>query len=134
MSRDDMALGISQNRIGEAERFDGRADLIDLALRMGTGIARIRNEFADRAVGDGQPRREASRYWFVHEQLVCTFWRVRLRGRKFRSRRQFGDVCFAPKSVLPKVAAEMALSVLAYNLTRVVNIIGVKPLIDAIAA
>jgi hypothetical protein len=35
---------------------------------------------------------------------------------------------------LPKVAAEMALSVLAYNLTRVVNIVGVKPLIAAIAA
>jgi len=35
---------------------------------------------------------------------------------------------------LPKVAAEMALSVLAYNLTRVMNIIGIKPLIAAIAA
>jgi hypothetical protein len=35
---------------------------------------------------------------------------------------------------LPKVAAEMALSVLAYNLTRVINIVGIKPLIDAIAA
>ena len=35
---------------------------------------------------------------------------------------------------LPKVATEMALSVLAYNLTRVMNIIGVKPLIAAIAA
>jgi hypothetical protein len=35
---------------------------------------------------------------------------------------------------LPKVAAEMALSVLAYNLTRVMNIVGVKPLIAAIAA
>src|ERR1700693_3923364 len=33
---------------------------------------------------------------------------------------------------LPKVATEMALSVLAYNLTRVLNIIGVKPLIAAI--
>jgi hypothetical protein len=32
------------------------------------------------------------------------------------------------------VAAEMALSVLAYNLTRVMNIAGVKPLITAIAA
>jgi transposase len=32
---------------------------------------------------------------------------------------------------LPKVAAEMALHVLAYNLTRVMNIIGVKPLIAA---
>ncbi|NJO32149.1 MAG: transposase [Rhodospirillales bacterium] len=35
---------------------------------------------------------------------------------------------------LPKVAAEMALSVLAYNLTRVMNIIGIKPLIAAIRA
>jgi Transposase DDE domain len=35
---------------------------------------------------------------------------------------------------LPKVAAEMALSVLAYNLTRVMNIVGTKPLMDAIAA
>src|SRR5215467_104262 len=30
---------------------------------------------------------------------------------------------------LPKVAAEMALSVLAYNLTRVINILGTRPLI-----
>lgn len=29
---------------------------------------------------------------------------------------------------LPKVAAEMALHVLAYNLTRVMNIIGIEPL------
>jgi len=35
---------------------------------------------------------------------------------------------------LPKVAAEMALSVLAYNLTRVMNIVGIKPLITAIEA
>jgi hypothetical protein len=35
---------------------------------------------------------------------------------------------------LPKVAAEMALSVLAYNLTRVMNIVGIKPLIVAIRA
>jgi transposase len=33
---------------------------------------------------------------------------------------------------LNRVAAEMALSVLACNLTRVVNIVGVKPLIAAI--
>ena len=37
-------------------------------------------------------------------------------------------------NTLPKVAAEMALSVLAYNLTRVMNIVGVKPLMAAIAA
>ena len=47
-----MALGISKDWIGEAERFDGRADLIDLALRMGTGVARIRHEVADRAVSN----------------------------------------------------------------------------------
>ena len=35
---------------------------------------------------------------------------------------------------LPKVATEMALSVLAYNLTRMMNIVGVKPLIAAIGA
>jgi transposase len=35
---------------------------------------------------------------------------------------------------LPKVATEMALHVLAYNLTRVMNIIGVKPLIAAMRA
>jgi hypothetical protein len=29
---------------------------------------------------------------------------------------------------LPKVATEMALSVLAYNLTRVINIVGVSSL------
>ena len=36
--------------------------------------------------------------------------------------------------MLPKVATEMALSVLAYNLTRVMNIVGIKPLMAAIAA
>jgi transposase len=35
---------------------------------------------------------------------------------------------------LPKVAAEMALHVLAYNLTRVMNIMGIKPLMAAIKA
>jgi transposase len=35
---------------------------------------------------------------------------------------------------LPRVASEMALHVLAYNLTRVMNIMGVGPLIAAIRA
>ena len=35
---------------------------------------------------------------------------------------------------LPKVASEMALHVLAYNLTRVTNIVGIKPLMAAIRA
>jgi transposase len=35
---------------------------------------------------------------------------------------------------LPRVASEMALHVLAYNLTRVINILGVQPLITALRA
>jgi len=35
---------------------------------------------------------------------------------------------------LPNVAAEMALHILAYNLTRVMNIVGKQKLISAICA
>jgi hypothetical protein len=35
---------------------------------------------------------------------------------------------------LPKVATEMALHVLAYNLTRVINIVGIQPLMTAMRA
>jgi transposase len=35
---------------------------------------------------------------------------------------------------LPKVAAEMALHVLAYNMTRVMNIMGVRPFLEALRA
>jgi transposase len=35
---------------------------------------------------------------------------------------------------LPRVASEMALHVLAYNLTRLVNIMGIQPLMAAIKA
>jgi hypothetical protein len=45
---------------------------------------------------------------------------------------RMGATHFLTKT-LPKVAAEMALSVLAYNLTRVMNIVGAKPLMAAIA-
>ena len=46
---------------------------------------------------------------------------------------RMGATHFLTKT-LPKVAAEMALSVLAYNLTRVMNIVGTNPLMAAIAA
>ena len=46
---------------------------------------------------------------------------------------RMGATHFLTKTI-PKVAAEMALSVLAYNLKRVMNIVGTKPLIAAIAA
>ena len=44
---------------------------------------------------------------------------------------RMGATHFLTKT-LPKVTAEMALSVLAYNLTRVMNIVGTKPLIAVI--
>jgi transposase len=46
---------------------------------------------------------------------------------------RMGATHFLTKT-LPKVAAEMALAVLAYNLTRVLNIVGTKRLIAAITA
>ena len=46
---------------------------------------------------------------------------------------RMGATHFLTKTI-PKVAAEMALSVLAYNLKRVMNIVGTMPLIAAIAA
>ena len=46
---------------------------------------------------------------------------------------RMGATHFLAKT-LPKVAAEMALCVLAYNLTRVMNIVGIKPLMAAIGA
>jgi Transposase DDE domain len=45
---------------------------------------------------------------------------------------RMGATHFLTKT-LPKVAAEMALAVLAYNLTRVMNIVGTKPLMVALA-
>ena len=46
---------------------------------------------------------------------------------------RMGATHFLTKT-LPKVAAEMSLSVLANNLTRVMNIVGTKPMIAAIVA
>ena len=43
---------------------------------------------------------------------------------------RMGATHFLTKT-LPRVATEMALAVLAYNLTRVMNIMGVKPMIAA---
>ena len=44
----------------------------------------------------------------------------------------FRQRCLPMPETIAKVAAEMALSVLTYNLTRVMNIVGTKPLMAAI--
>ena len=66
MACNDAAFGVSQDWIGEAERFDRRFDLIDLTLRVGPGIARIRNEITHCTVGDVQPWQGLGRNWCVH--------------------------------------------------------------------
>jgi hypothetical protein len=64
---------------------------------------------------------------------------------KMRQRRQtaehpFGtikawmDATHFLMKTLPRVAAEMALHVLAYNMTRVMSIMGIKPLIAVMRA
>ena len=62
-----------------------------------------------------------------------------------RTRRETVEHAFATMKVrmgathflmkrLPRVATEMALHVLAYNITRVLNIIGIKPMLAAVMA
>ena len=51
----------------------------------------------------------------------------------FEQGHRMGATHFLMKT-LPRVTTEMALHVLAYNLTRVMNIIGVRPLLTAMRA
>jgi transposase len=81
-----------------------------------------------------------------HEQVVeAAQKRLDENPQAMRQRRETAEHPFATikarmgathflMKTLPKVATEMALSVLAYNLTRVMNIVGIKLLIAAIGA
>ena len=90
------------------------------------------------------PERRITRW--EHEQLLeAVQQRLDANPQAMRQRREtvehpfgtmkarMGATHFLAKT-LPKVAAEMAPSVLAYNLTRVMNIVGAKPLMAAIVA
>jgi transposase len=89
------------------------------------------------------PQRRITR-WEHERVLEATQERLDKNPEAMRVRRQTAEHPFGTikarmgttpllMKTLPKVATEMALSVLAYNLTRVMNIIGIKPLIAAIA-
>jgi transposase len=90
------------------------------------------------------PERRVARW--EHEHVVeAVQQRLDEHPEKMRVRRETVEHPFATlkermgathflTKTLPKVATEMALSVLAYNLTRVMNIVGIKPLMAAIAA
>jgi len=90
------------------------------------------------------PERRITRW--EHEQLLDDVQRrLDANPQAMRKRREtvehpFGTIkaCMGAThflmKTLPKVTAEMALSVLAYNLTRVINILGIGPLIAAVRA
>jgi hypothetical protein len=73
-----------------------------------------------------------------HNQRSEKRWRSRKNGRPVEHpfgtiKARMGATHFLMKT-LPRVASEMALHVLAYNLTRVMNIMGIQPLMAAIRA
>ena len=88
------------------------------------------------------PERRISR-WEHEHVLEAVQKRLDEHPDKMRQRREtvehpfgtikarMGATHFLMKT-LPRVASEMALHVLAYNLTRVMNILGVQPLLAAI--
>jgi len=54
VSRDDAAVSVDQDRVGEPERLDRRGDLLDLLLRMGARVTRIGDKARRRPVAENQ--------------------------------------------------------------------------------
>jgi hypothetical protein len=90
------------------------------------------------------PERRIKR-WEHEHVLEAVQQRLDKNPQAMRQRRETADHPFATLKMrmsaahflmkrLPKVATEMALHVLAYNLTRVMNIIGVQPLLAVMRA
>jgi transposase len=91
-----------------------------------------------------EPERRIKR-WEHEHVLEAVQQRLDANPQAMRQRRETAEHPFATLKMrmgathflmkrLPKVATEMALHVLAYNLTRVMNIIGVRPLLVAMRA
>ena len=76
-----------------------------------------------------RPRRRGSIR--TRKPCVCVAKPSSIRSPRWKMR--MGATHFLMKR-LPNVATEMALNVLSYNLTRVLNIVGVKPLLAAMRA
>jgi Transposase DDE domain len=91
-----------------------------------------------------EPERRIKR-WEHEHVLEAVQQRLDANPQAMRQRRETAEHPFATLKMrmgathflmkrLPKVATEMALHVLAYNLTRVMNMIGVRPLLVALRA
>jgi transposase len=90
------------------------------------------------------PQRRITR-WEHEAVLEAVQRRLDLNPQAMRQRREvvehpFGTIKLRMGAThflmkrLPKVRGEMALHVLAYNLTRVLNILGIQPLMTALRA
>jgi macrodomain Ter protein organizer (MatP/YcbG family) len=90
------------------------------------------------------PQRRIAR-WEHEHVLEAVQQRLDNNPRAMRTRRETAEHPFGTLKMrmgathflmktLPHVATEMALHVLAYNLTRIMNIVGIQPLIAAIRA
>ena len=91
------------------------------------------------------PERRRIKRWEHEHVLEAVQQRLDKNPQAMRQRRETAEHPFATLKMrmgathflmkrLPKVATEMALHVLAYNLTRVMNIIGIQPLLAVMRA
>ena len=66
MPGNDEAIRVRQNRIGEAERSNGRNNLLDLPLWMGSRIPWVGQHAGDRSIDDHKRRRP----FVINSQLI----------------------------------------------------------------
>jgi hypothetical protein len=119
--REERAVAAVQNRIGAAPGVEVAAGQDKLAIGS-VGQRRLRAEGVERAQArlDKNPNAMRTRRETVEHPFGTR--KMRMGATHF--------LCVT----LPKVATEMALCVLGYNLTRVLNIVGMKPLLAAVRA
>jgi multidrug efflux pump subunit AcrB len=134
------------NLQGEASERARVNDIYRINVRNKNGDMVSIRAFAEARLILGPPGKERRITRWEHEHVLETVQqRLDQDPQAMRRRREtvehpfgtlkmrMGATHFLMKT-LPKVASEMALSVLAYNLTRVMNIVGTRALLAAIEA
>ena len=130
------------NSAGEEFRYDYSNVERGLTLRRYWTMACQACPIKDRCTSG--PQRRITR-WEHEDVLEAVQRRLDLNPGAMRQRREvvehpFGTIKMRMGAVhflmkrLPKVRGEMALHVLAYNLTRVLNILGIQPLMAVLRA
>jgi hypothetical protein len=135
----DGAISLMASDMGSMQIFDPRRNELRLLAWRGFHPASGRGSGVVATGQYGQAGEECSKDRDVVQQRLDANPQAMRQGRETvehpfgTMKARMGATHFLTKG-LPKVAAEMALSVLAYNLRRVMNIVGIKPLLAAIAA